>query len=451
MPYLLVPNEVRSTEALLWVGIINEPELAELSGLRLFLNGMETPIPAAWNTYSTASGLNTIHYQFFNVVTLNSRTNYILELFRNNDLVATGNVRTLPEALPFIGADKPFTILLSSCFSSSKSDSGRIGNTYLGLRDQDKSDIKFLCGDQVYLDDPALHFTFNVHTRNELEDILFANYARTWTQTGFMTGNRQFLQDGANFFTADDHEFWNNAPNRATLIPDTFFEERRDDWREIASNLLQVFQTAKSVTRFDVSPVSFFLADTRVNRGPGTNDFMSAVDLNELENWVNNLTGLGVLVIGQPIFGPKAGFFSSRFVDKNLANYEQYKDLVRILSATTHSIVLLTGDVHYGRIASCHINEDVFLYEIISSPSALVDKAVGGKWVPPPELFPAFDIENVVNRRIKPDFNLMVSGNHFLTLAFFQDGGHTRLSVKAIEMTNSGQAPLPREVADLIF
>jgi hypothetical protein len=448
MPFLLIPNEVKTTEAVIWAGIINEPD--DTAALRLFCNGLDTPIPPFWSTYTTGSGANTIRYMFFTVNQLEPRTNYIFELFRGDELLTTCTTKTLPAELPFLG-DQPFTVLLSSCFCSSRPESAALGSTFLRLQMQDKPDVKFLCGDQVYLDDPALHFTFHTHSRNELEDMLFANYARTWTQSGFSTGNLQFLKDGANYFTSDDHEFWNNAPNAATLIPDTFSQGGRDDWWAIASNLLRIFQTDKSVTTFDVGPLSFFIADTRVKRGPGTNDFMSADDRNALEAWVAGLQGVGVVVIGQPIFSTKAGFFASRFADKNLPNYKQYEDVARILSRTQRSIIVLTGDVHYGRVASCSLGPNVSIYEIISSPTALVNPAVGGKWDAPPGNFPAFGISGVVNRPITANPDYRPSKNHFLTLAFFRDGASVSVRLKSFEISANGQAPPPQEIAKLDF
>jgi hypothetical protein len=448
MPFLLVPNEVKTTETFIWVGVINEPD--DPAAFTLFTNGAQTGIPDNWNNYTTASGLNTIKYQLFRIVGLQPRTDHIFELFRGEELLATCSSRTLPESLPFQN-EQPFTVLLSSCFCSARDEMGALGSTYLRLRMQDKPDIKILAGDQVYLDDPALHFTFNTHSRNELEDLLFANYARTWTQSGFQTGNRAYLQDGANFFTSDDHEFWNNAPDAATLIPDTFFQGGRDDWWAIASNLYRIFQTGSSRTLFDIGPLSFFLADTRINRGPGRNDFMSADDRNALEAWVNGLTGVGVLVVGQPIFAKKAGFFASRFADKHLPNYKQYEDLARILGRTQKSIIVLTGDVHYGRIANCRLGENIFLYEVISSPSSLVNPAVGGKWDPSPDMFPDFSIPGVVNRPITTNSDYQISKNHFLTLAFFRDGANISVRIKSIEISGNGQAPMPREIAKLDF
>jgi phosphodiesterase/alkaline phosphatase D-like protein len=448
MPFLIVPNEVTSTEAIVWLGVIDQP-VTDLSQLTLRANEVDVPIPANWTTHTTASGNNQVHYQYLTITGLQPRTDYVLEIFRTAEPIVSARVQTLPDRLPMLG-ERPFTVLLASCFSSSKQDSSQIGNTYTQLRIQDRPDVKFLCGDQVYLDDPALHFTFNTHSPAELEDILFANYVSTWTQTGSGNGNQRFLQQGANFFTSDDHEFWNNAPNWATLIPDTYTQNGRDEWWSVASSFLKIFQTEKSITRFEIEGLSFYLQDTRVNRGPGTGDFISQQDLEELEGWVKGLSSLGVLVIGQPIFSAKAGFFSSKFGDKNLPNYKQYEALARILSKTQQSLIVLTGDVHYGRIAYCQPSPNVYLYEIISSPTALVNPAVGGKWHPPPELFPAFGVKDVVNSAITTEA-FQLTKNHFLTLAFFRDGATIRVVVKAIEIVSDGQAPSPVQVADLRF
>src|SRR5205809_7973197 len=105
-------------------------------------------------------------------------------------------------------------------------------------------------------------------------------------------------------------------------------------------------------------------------------------DLDRLDQWIRNLEGPGIFSLGQPIFAAQAGFFG-RFADWNLPDFEQYADLVRVLASSRHSLVLLTGDVHYGRIASCLLPSGLELIEIISSPTALVDKSVGGKWHAP--------------------------------------------------------------------
>lgn len=173
---------------------------------------------------------------------------------------------------------------------------------------------------------------------------------------------------------------------------------------------------------------------------------MSQEDLSALNNWVTNLTGVGVLVVGQPIFSKKAGFFSGSFGDWNLPNYRQYEDFVRVLMKSEHSVLVLTGDVHYGRIASCQIKLNVFLYEIISSPTSLVDAKVGGSWHEAPSVFPVESIPGTVKHPVVNNLNYKFTKNHFLTLSFYRDGAKTRVIPKVCEIVGNGQTPMPVKI-----
>jgi hypothetical protein len=446
MPFLLIPNTVRSQEATIWVGIANQ-RMVDLSRITLTCNGQNIPL-GRWESFATRSRSNVISYQSVKIPNLEPRTEYFLELFSDGEAKTFARVRALPNELPTLG-EQPFNVLLGSCFCSSRSESITLGSTYLNLQRQQKTDIKILCGDQVYLDDPTLHFTWNRHSAEELEDLLTANYLRTWTQNGTFTGYQQFLQNGANFFSADDHEYWNNAPNWATAIPDTWTEEGRETWKNIAVSLFRMFQSDSTVTTFKVGSLSFFIADTRLERDANQHNFMSFEDLRALDDWVTSLEGVGALVIGQPVFSQKAGW-RGKFFDRKLPDYVQYEEIVRILSKANHSILLLTGDVHYGRISHCLLKPpDVYLYEIISSPTALVNPLVGGSWKRAPDFFPDFNIPGVVPKAIENDFGYQFTQNHFLTLSFFQHGAKTRVIIKTVAISGNGHAPTPVQIADL--
>lgn len=457
MSFLIVPHETESRRATVWVAVINEThpddpsQPFDLHSLIFRYNGTDLSFATPWGNHTTESGRNTISYRYFELPDLEPRTDYIMELFRGNEVVATGSVRTLPDDVPFRDDIKgPFTLLLSSCFCASKPESSAIGNAYFHLSAQNKPDIKILCGDQVYLDAPFWRFVLSRHSFNELQDIHFTNYKDTWTQEGGPFGNKHFLQNGANFFCADDHEFWNNSPNDATAIFDSHFESGRTDWKNVALNLLQIFQGAKTTTEFNVGPLRFFIADTRIDRGPGKGNFMDPVNLQKLDNWIVNLSqaesgAVGVVVIGQPIFSDAAGRFSSAFLDKNLPNYKQYEDLAQVLGRTVRPLLVLTGDVHYGRLAQCQLSNGVSLYEVISSPSALVADLPFSGWSAPPELFPSFDIPGLPQMRtaVKDDYTL--TDNHFLTLGFFREGAGISVTIKAFRI-GSGLPSIPIEV-----
>jgi hypothetical protein len=456
MSFLLIPNEATNRKAVIWVCVINEKDF-KVENLSVRYSGGNIQLTENWMTFITRSKRNQILYQYLEIPDLQPQTDYFFELHMGNQVFSSCRVRTLPDRLPTVD-EKPFTILLGSCFCRGQKGSAKLAAAYRKLRNKENIVLKILCGDQVYLDDPASSFSTHNYSFEDLEEILLNNYVQTWRQGGSLAnaeadeesvGYQQFLQDGANFFSSDDHEFWNNAPNRAPLVRNSWFAGGREGWWTIASNLLDIFQRKPSAP-FNVGTLSFFIADTRVGRDADRRRFMSDIDFAKLKNWVEGLQDLGVLVVGQPVFSEKAGFFglSGSFGDWNLSDYEQYNKLASILSKSEHSIIILTGDVHYGRVASCQLRPGVFLYEIISSPTSLVNPLVGGKWHPAPDKFPAFGISGVPLRpRINTlDFNL--TKDHFLLLSFYRDGTKTKVVVKACEIPKGGGTPVPTVVTE---
>jgi hypothetical protein len=239
------------------------------------------------------------------------------------------------------------------------------------------------------------------------------------------------LKNGANYFSPDDHEYWNNAPNRAPLIRDTWLlSDHRKDWKRAALGLFRIFQSESSLASFTVGNLSFLIADTRTNRDAQQKNFMTPDDMSRVRQWVNGLTGPGVLVVGQPIFSKAAGFIGE-FTDRSLPDYQQYGELVRHLTSSNHTIIILTGDVHFSRVASCLLKPGVELIEIISSPMTLVDDRVGKKWHEAPSFFPASNLPgttiNKISLTTKNDWKQF--DNHFLTIEFFGIGTSVKMRV----------------------
>jgi hypothetical protein len=309
----------------------------------------------------------------------------------------------------------------------------------------ERPDVKILCGDQVYLDHPTERFLLQTHTAAEMEIEFFENYMRVWGQSGIAAGFQELLRDGANYFSADDHELWNNAPSWATLIRDSWTRTGRENWLRIGRELYHAFQSASPVEQFSVSPLSFCIADTRINRDENLKNFMLDADLIKVGAWINGLQGPGVLVLGQPILTEGKGFWG-RFSDWSLPNYQQYHHLVQLIRSSKYTIVILTRDVHYGRIASCSLNQGVELIEIISSPTALVNDLVGKKWKQAPDFFPAGEIPGVVKAPVRTEKGFTLTDNHFLTLQFAASGARVNMTVKAWPTINPGSLPTSRVV-----
>lgn len=442
MAYIVVPHEASASAATVWIGALDEP--FDPSQVRLMSDLGEHPLSPHWEHTSFQEGAHHLDYQRVTITDLQPRTILPVRLLVNGQPQAEARLTTLPAHLPTLD-DKPFTVFLGSCFATREDEEGTVGRTYARLPAGARPDVKILCGDQVYLDDPWAHFLWYTHDSTQLEGKFFRNYRDTWTQD---LGFQQLLMDGANYFTPDDHEYWNNAPNFATVIRDTWSSRGRQQWFDAARNVYKIFQNPNPITTFTVGPLSFLIADTRSNRNSNQTQFMLPTDLDTVAEWIRNLTGPGVLVVGQPVFRDNTGFLRGTFADWNLPDYAQYDRLARLLAQTPHSLVILSGDVHYGRIAWCTFTSGRELIEVISSPLSLVDQKAEGSWREAPSLFPPFALSGgegpgVVRARVHTLDRRVFSpiNSHFLTIEFAAAGAQVRLSVRFWPVRRPGASP----------
>lgn len=541
MSYILIPQIVSDTTAMIWVGAVDEK--VRINPVALEYNIInETKIeslklsPSEWRSWKTrhplerlakAATVNAIHYQRVTIglnKPLLPRTKYVIRLMvgdeqeaREETLTKTqqgdfqdynkiigeevvefsehsahltkATVTTLPSKIP--ASTEPFIVMLGSCFYLPNDSEGLVGETFMKIPDAEKPEIKFLCGDQVYLDNPWQETTWNValarSPKENMRSFFFEKYLKTWTQVSrkpildenglpkerAVGGFNLLLRNGANYFCSDDHEFWNNAPNfggaGAVL---TFFKGQRRWWFREASELFRIFQSLASWMTFDVPPLSFCIADTRINRlthniirDDKAATFVEEDDLEAIGEWIKNLNGPGVLVMGQILLSRKANFKKtfgnlhdaplftrfkesfSQYFDFGLPDFpDQYEKLCGYIKNSKHSIVVLSGDVHFGRISVCDLNADegIQLVEIISSPLSVVsisDKQLGrGTY----EDAPAF-IENipVISEQIAEQ------ENHFVTIEFSQNAdaaNEVNMKVKAWNVLKPESERQPGEI-----
>jgi hypothetical protein len=266
-------------------------------------------------------------------------------------------------------------------------------------------------------------------TEAGLAESYFQKYKANWTDS---EGYRLLLSTGSTWFSADDHEFWNNYPNWTTLISNTWTRKGRNKIKSAAQPLFEDFQTGDPAMTgrpqvFSVGSLSFFAADTRIFREEGDRRFMLDEDLGRAVEWMRALQGPGVLVVGQPFFHPAANWVNRRFFDRSLSNYSQYKDLVRALSESKHSVLILTGDVHFGRIARCDytLPGKPALFEVIASPASLVNQSVGGKAHDAPLKFPLDPIPGVEQAAVATLYT--TAEEHVTTLHFVEASGRVRV------------------------
>ena len=125
------------------------------------------------------------------------------------------------------------------------------------------------------------------------------------------------------------------------------------------------------------------VVDTRIDRDTAGIRFMLYENLEEVRDWLSNLEGPGVLVLGQPLLKADntetlTEKIKSPF-DKDLADFGQYAALKKSICCCSHSVVVLTGDIHCARVASTYPNSKgvTDFVEVVASPMCLVKDFFG--------------------------------------------------------------------------
>jgi len=448
MTLLLVPHEVGSDRVQLWVGAIDEPATDAASLSVVAVTGPGAPRSTAveqWDGTVTARARSVLFRRLW-IDGLQPRGRYRFELRRTGDAeaVATATAATLPVLLPALD-ERPFTIMLGSCFARAADGAGNAGRAYSLLPPDLQPDLKILCGDQVYLDQPTAEFLAHTHSADELLERHLANYASAWTQAG---GFQELLRMGGTYFSSDDHDFWNNAPNPTIIARDTWSREGRNDWNAAARTLYEAFQRPlrrdpREPPVFNVGSLSVFVADTRLDRTTERVAFATDAQLTDIETWVGRLNGPGCLVVGQLAFSSRAGW-KGRWMDWGLADYDaSYARLARALLSAEHSIVILTGDVHYGRVAVCERTPGRDIVEVVASPLALVAPIPRNTWKRAPDNFPDAAMSGVTRRPVRTAEAFRLNVNQFSTLGFQRSGTFVRMVVRAWPVETNGRMPAP--------
>ena len=290
--------------------------------------------------------------------------------------------RTLPKQVP-CGLTDQFNVLLVSCFHRGADRVGHAGNLVerLARNVATKPDMTLLLGDQVYLDLPL---PGSLGGLRKLSRKFEEDYWRNWTEN---PGYAQILAAAPWVAIPDDHEYWNNYPHAATLIPNSWTPRGRKNWRQAAKRMYTAFQLPLpcglgNPIMFDIPPLSFFLMDTRTMRNVKRRRVLSAASLAALSAWTRRVTqeGLfGVIASGQPLLATAAGNVKGGVADYTMPDYADYPSIVRELARLADGgrpFLLLTGDVHWGRVTKGtdrRLNGGgCGFYEVISSPTSLV-------------------------------------------------------------------------------
>ncbi len=297
--------------------------------------------------------------------------------------------RTLPSTLPPEGV----SFLISSCFWLNDDRDGFYASAVKELVQREKPIFKILMGDQLYADVWA-------PLPKSLPQGLAAKYERYWGDDAY----RDMLAACPTLVSCDDHEFWNDFPQPQIQVP-LSWDRYQPTNGNVLAELYDAYQSSlnpdgKRWSSIELPPVSFFVADTRSNRTRDDDPnarLMVSEQWDDLEAWAKNLKGPGVLVLPQPMM--KAGGSKT---DRTLVDFQESDRFGAIFERALggkepHDILILTGDIHTGRLSSARIvGLQGEIYELVASPASLVTP-----WLPPwghkPSELPD---KLIINRRI---------------------------------------------------
>jgi hypothetical protein len=279
--------------------------------------------------------------------------------------------RTLPTGIPPEGV----SLLIGSCFWINDDRDGFYASAVKELVQREKPAFKILMGDQLYADVWA-------PLPKTLPQGLAAKYERYWGDAAY----RLMLAACPTLVSCDDHEFWNDFPQPQIQVPLSWDRYQPGTGNALAE-LYDAYQSAlnpdgKRWCTIDVGPVSFFIADTRSHRTRDDDPnarLMLTEQWDDLETWSENLSGPGVLVLPQPLL--KAGGSKT---DRTLVDFHESDRFGAIFERALggrqpHDIMILTGDIHTGRLSSARIvGLQGDIYELVASPASLVTP-----WLPP--------------------------------------------------------------------
>ncbi len=276
-------------------------------------------------------------------------------------------LRTLPNRIPTEG----LSFIAATCyydgFHYGPKLHAALSMPYLGLRPQ----FQLWAGDNLYMDVPVFRGTGAASTPHG--DVL-ERYLTYFVRSEY----RRARGLHASFNTYDDHEYWNNFPEAQIWLGRSSGAERADAI-DAARGCVKLFQASVNPApvadglsyRFELPPVSFFVADMRSQRtqhDAGAPRMMTKLDLEALIDWADTLQGPGVLVLGQPLWIEPGGYG-----DYNTPYYSlEHQAIWKALRGAAYDVLVVTGDVHHSRVLKLTFADapNRAVYEYCTSPAS---------------------------------------------------------------------------------
>lgn len=287
----------------------------------------------------------------------------------DGEVLATLRVDVVPDTVPPGG----LTFAYASCYY----DYGGNAPSYLaalgGRIAFGPPAFKILGGDNVYLDVVPGQFWKN-RPFDETVDV----YIRYFLESAY----GDVLSSTPTVTTWDDHEFWNNYPERQEHLKRSK-PPNAATYTDAAQSAIDVFQAPLNPApvaggrsyEFVVDPISFFVADVRSSRAVRTSaaaEMLAPTDLRALTLWARGLRAPGVLVLGQPLWIAEGSI--NDWTPPDFAT--DYGAIWAALEEAPFDVLVVSGDVHHSRALELEVRNRA-VYEIVSSPAAHIPSVIG--------------------------------------------------------------------------
>jgi hypothetical protein len=377
----MVAHTPRRDGATLWFGSIGSEPPAAIVRLVIEAAGGRRQVMELrpqWQLLPVGEGLD-VWSCWRSIEGLSPDTRYTLRLAEADEAVI---VRTLPSAMPGPG-EAPLRVLLGSCFDPRGHGASMLPGLVRRLEALTPH-VKLLCGDQVYVDLPVMRRLPT--TDAGLRRFLLEKYRMSWAPRGAASasGYGDLLRVGANLLISDDHEFWNNFPFAAGHVPFTLDARNRASMTSLGRAFFQAFQADYAAAEGlrcrhelrvgapdDPRALEIFAIDGRFART--TTRAHHPDDLAALVRWIDRLRGPGIIALSQPLFEPPQGNLRKKMIDAGIADFSDFDPLARALDRAPHDLLILSGDIHCGRIAAATGGASGRkIVEIVASPISLI-------------------------------------------------------------------------------
>lgn len=269
------------------------------------------------------------------------------------------HIKTLPRKLPREGLN----LAIASCYSDLFDRDKDYLRVLQGAAGYTPLAAKLLVGDNLYLD-------VGPHCgRSGFEEV-----ADRYLQHFWRSGYADVLSYLPTFTAWDDHEFWNNYPERQGWL--TRINAARGDYGTASLLGVKTFQSVLNPPpaarvglsyRFELPPLSLFMLDLRAGRtlhDATVQRMCSEAELQAFERWAAKLTGPGALIVGQPLWMRLGDHF-----DWNPPAFRaQFARIWKALASAPWDIVIISGDIHHSHLLEIDPGTGGRVWQLVSSP-----------------------------------------------------------------------------------